>query len=149
MPPFFYAAKSTSLQSILYNVSNSTMSSNTAQNVIALERNFSNVTALCSWILVMLKWHLEQHLQFEMSTHNVITVSAEKEEEWQKKNQEKRENIPFWSATGASQTISWDSFSLNWLRCKGLAAFNKRQPWEIIIGSWCQTGRSGGVVFLL
>lgn len=54
------------------------MSSNTAQNVKALERNLSNVTALCSWLLVMLKRHLEQDLQFEMSTHNVITVSAEK-----------------------------------------------------------------------
>lgn len=147
MPPFSYAAKSTNLQSILYNVSNSTMSSNTAQNVKALERNLSNVTALCSWLLVMLKRHLEQDLQFEMSTHNVITVSAEKG--WQKKNQEKRENTPFWSATGVIQTTSWDSFSLNWLRCKGLAALNKRQPREIIIESWCQTSRRGVVVLLL
>lgn len=91
MPPFSYAAKSTNLQSILYNVSNSTMSSNTAQNVKALERNLSNVTALCSWLLVMLKRHLEQDLQFEMSTHNVITVSAEKG--WQKKIR-KKEKIP-------------------------------------------------------
>lgn len=90
MPPFFYTAKSINLQSILYNVSNSTMSSITAQNGKALERNLSSVTALCSWLLVMVKWHLQMHLQFKMSTHNVITVSTEKEEECQKKSEKKK-----------------------------------------------------------
>lgn len=66
------------------------MSSNIAQNRKAFEWNLSSVTALCSWLLVMLKQHLELHLQLEASTHNVITVSVEREEEWEKKSEKKR-----------------------------------------------------------
>lgn len=150
MPSSFYAAKSINLQSISYNVSKSTMSSNTAQNGRAFKRNLSSVTALCSWLLVMLKWHLELYLQFEVSTHNVITVSAEIEEECQKKkNQLWKRKDHILTCYWGCQTMSWDSFSLNWLRCKGLAVLNKREPQQIIIKHWWQTSRSGVVVLLL
>lgn len=62
------------------------MSGSIAQNEKAFERNFSNVTAVCGWLLVMLKQHLELHLQLEVSTHNVIAFSVEREEERGKKN---------------------------------------------------------------
>lgn len=55
MPPFLHTAKFINLQSILYKVGNSTMSGNIAQNEKTFERNFSNVTAMCGWLLVMLK----------------------------------------------------------------------------------------------
>lgn len=104
MPPFFHTVKFINLQSIPYNLGNSTMSSNIAQNGKACERNLSSVTFLCSWLLVMLKQRLKLHLQLEVSTHNEITVSVEREEEWEK-NSEKKDGIQtsYWKC----QTMSW------------------------------------------